>query len=91
MKTAFLCRADQDWVTHVALRTDRARVVMKKLEEGSLSEQVKVEISRLDLGMVKFSQGRQISSPVLARYVVLVLRRAVDGDNLHIHNSYPIN
>ena len=90
-KSAFTCRADQDWATHVALRTVRARVAMRKLNEGSLSEQVKVEISRLDLDMVKFNYGSQISGPVLARYVVLVLRRAGDGDKLHIHNSYPIN
>ena len=91
MKSAFLCRADQDWATHVALRTDKARVAMKKLDGGSLSEQVKVNISYLDLGMVKFNQGQQISSPVHARYVVLVLRRALDGHRLHIHNCYPIN
>ena len=91
MKSAFMCRPDQDWATHVALRTEKARVAMEKLDKGSLSEQVKVDISFLDLGMVKFNQGRQISNPVLAKYVVLVLRRAVDGEILHIHNSYPLN
>ena len=91
MKSAFLCRADQDLATHAALCTDKARVAMRKLNGGSLNEQVKCDISYLDLGMCKYNHGRQLSSPVQAKYVVLVLRRAVDGERLHIHNSYPMN
>ena len=88
-KSAFVSRDDQNLATHVALCSEQGKKAMDKLNAGSENEQVKIDIRYLDIDMVNFDRGQIIARPKQARYVVLVLRHAMEKNSVHVHNSYP--
>lgn len=47
MKTGFLSRADQDYITHLALTTKKAQDAMNKLNAGKISLTVTVDVKEL--------------------------------------------
>ena len=90
MKSAFLSRGDQDRAVHEALISDAAGPAIHRLNSGSESELLKCDIRPLRIMMANFRNGEQISRPVRAKYVVVVLRHPTDDRPIHIHTCYPL-
>ena len=70
-KTAFVDRFEQEVFLHYCLTTDVARTAMDRLHWGSLSEKVEVDISEMELEMVRYVD-RSLVSWAAARRAVLV-------------------
>ncbi|XP_025261697.1 uncharacterized protein LOC112637070 [Camponotus floridanus] len=99
MKTGFQSRADQDYVTHLALSTRRAQNAMKALNDGSISEGVRIPSSNLRNStnlpqVVRYENGRLVAQGDMTD-VILVLRhqrgqfRNPDAD-VFVQTCYPL-
>ncbi|EFN70097.1 hypothetical protein EAG_07492, partial [Camponotus floridanus] len=97
-KTGFQSRADQDYVTHLALSTRRAQNAMKALNDGSISEGVRIPSSNLRNStnlpqVVRYENGRLVAQGDMTD-VILVLRhqrgqfRNPDAD-VFVQTCYP--
>ena len=60
---------------------------MDRLHWGSLSETVEVDISEMELEMVRYVD-RSLVSWAAARRAVLVLRHQEYNDDVHVHTFY---
>ena len=90
MKSAFLSRGDQDRAAHAALASEAGQEAIRKLNAGSESEQVKWDIRPLKIEMANFRNGQQISRPIRAKYVTVVLRHPMDCRSIHVHTCFPM-
>lgn len=79
-KSAFLNRDDQDRAAHVALSSPEAQAAMTRLNQGSVSEQINLNLENLGTSTegfnrgIEFMNGRRISYERSIRQLVLVLR-----------------
>ena len=89
-KTAFVDRFEQNVCLYYCLTTDEARTAMDRLNWGSLSETVEVDISEMELEMVRYVD-RSLVLWAAARRAVLVLRHQEYNDDVHVHTIYPVS
>ena len=80
---------EQDVCLHYCLTTEEARMAMDRLHWGSLSETVKVDISEMELEMVRYVD-RSLVSWSAARRAFLILRHQEYNDDVHVHTFYPV-
>ena len=90
-KSAFESRFDQELCCHHALSSDAVKAVMERLNSGSLSEAVRVDVCDLDLKMVTYVNGHPGGPRLPMGLVVLVLRHPdrYNPIGLHVHTMYP--
>ena len=89
-KTSFKSRSDQELCANYAMSTDAVKSAMKRLNNGSLSEAVRVDVQDLGMEMITYVNGRSVSRSPMG-HVVLVLRHPHRGTplDLHVHTMYP--
>ena len=88
-KCGFVNREEQDLCLHYCLTTEEARTAMEKLNTGSLSETVEIDIRDMDLEMVRYVDGNLVSWAA-AMKAVLVLRHQAYNDDVHVQTFYPV-
>ncbi|XP_035727348.1 uncharacterized protein LOC118443866 [Vespa mandarinia] len=99
-KSAFLNRDDQDKAAHVALSSPKAQIAMEKLNKGSFSEQVYLNLDDLGTSTEEFNKGIEFvdgypaTSEKYIRQLVLVIRHHEDKYNdpnapVFVHTFYP--
>ena len=94
-KTSFISRDEQNKCANFALSSRAAKEALDRLNQGSVSEMVEVDISELKLEMVKYRKGAISGGRTPAKHVVMILRHQRRQKNnklreeVHIHTIYP--
>ena len=88
-KTAFTTRSCQDVCLRYCLCSEEVRMAMERLNDGSMSETVTIDITPLDMEMVTYVDGL-FAGWTEAQRAVLVLRHQEFDDDAHVHTFYPV-